>query len=390
MDETMSTLNVTISDAAIKRAAKNPSIRQIKDTARPLVVRFHKNRQKATWYLRRGQKWPRIGRFPEVTTAVVNRRLPDLLVELAIDPSSSIEIGTFETCGDVLTWYRDRMANDRKLSDERKQNCRSVIDKHLMPALHLVPLAHVNHALIDERLIWELQARYSLSNVRLIFSVLKVAFKQAALLRHIEHNPVADLVFTDFIQAKIIPKDASIRSDDIPLVLEAIQGKNYVTRHLVLMMLLHGTRIGETRKAKWSDIDNNYWFIPAVNTKTKTAHRLPLTEQAKRLLDEYRLLQKKKGYTGQYLFPSTKKDGKCLPGSSASRSIKSLSKGRWAAHDLRKVARTVWADQGVDYMVGEMLLNHALSKLDKTYIHTHVDHKMLEALEKYHCWLDVV
>ncbi|SKA52802.1 tyrosine-type recombinase/integrase [Photobacterium toruni] len=385
----MSTLKVTISDAAIKRAAKNPSIRQIKDPARPLVVRFHKNREKATWYLRRGQKWPKIGRFPDITTTIVNRRLPELLVDLAIDASSNIEIGTFETCGDVLTWYRDRMTTDRKLSDERKQNCRSVIDKHLLPPLKLVQLIHINHALIDEQLIWELQARYSLSNVRLIFSVLKVAFKQAALLRHIEHNPVSDLVFTDFIQAKITPKDASIRADDIPLIIKTIQDKNYAIKHLIVMMLLHGTRIGETRKAKWSDIDNNYWFIPAVNTKTKTSHRLPLTEQAKRLLNEYRLLQKKKGYTGQYLFPSTKKDGKCLPGSSASRSIRSLSKGNWAAHDLRKVARTVWADQGVDYMVGEMLLNHALSKLDKTYIHTHVDHKMLEALEKYHCWLNV-
>lgn len=380
----MSTINVVISDAAIKRAAKDASIRQIKDPSKPLIVRFHKNREKATWYLREGQKFKHLGIFPGLTASAVIKRLPDLLVELRLDPSSRVGIGTFMTCNDVLNWYRDRMINDRKLSKERKKNCRSVINKHLIPALNAVAIEQVNHGLIDEKLLWNLQAKYSLSNVRLIFSVLKVAFKQAALLRHIEYNPVAELMFTDFIQAKITPKDASIRADDIPLVIDSIKDKHFVIKQLIMMMLLHGTRIGETRKAKWNDIDNHYWVIPAVNTKTKTAHRLPLTKQVKQLLEEYREQQKRTGYTGQYLFPNTKKDGHCLPSSSASHSIKIIAKGMWSAHDLRKAARTIWADQGVDYMVAEMLLNHALSKLDKTYIHTHVEHKMLEALEHYH------
>ena len=48
---------------------------------------------------------------------------------------------------------------------------------------------------------------------------------------------------------------------------------------LALMMLAHGTRIGETRMARWSEISlaAAEWFIPAGNTKTRTEHRLPLT-----------------------------------------------------------------------------------------------------------------
>lgn len=45
-------------------------------------------------------------------------------------------------------------------------------------------------------------------------------------------------------------------------------------------------------------------------------------------------------------------------------------------------------DLKVDYMIGEFLLNHAMSKLDEAYIHTEAQALKREALEKYHEWLD--
>ncbi len=67
--------------------------------------------------------------------------------------------------------------------------------------------------------------------------------------------------------------------------------------------------------------------------------------------------------------------------------MSSVSAGEWSAHDLRKLARSRWADQGVDYLVSELMLNHALSKLDKTYINTLVEGQIMEALTQYHEWL---
>ncbi|PMZ50312.1 integrase, partial [Pseudomonas sp. GW247-3R2A] len=66
----------------------------------------------------------------------------------------------------------------------------------------------------------------------------------------------------------------------------------------------------------------------------------------------------------------------------------SVGKGEWSSHDLRKVARTAWADLGVDYMVGEMLLNHAMKDLDATYIHTTAEGMKRKALEAWHQHLD--
>lgn len=65
-----------------------------------------------------------------------------------------------------------------------------------------------------------------------------------------------------------------------------------------------------------------------------------------------------------------------------------LAKGEWSSHDLRKVTRTAWTDIGVDYMVGEQLLTHAMKNLDATYIHTAAEALKRRALEAWHRQLD--
>jgi hypothetical protein len=52
------------------------------------------------------------------------------------------------------------------------------------------------------------------------------------------------------------------------------------------------------------------------------------------------------------------------------------------------VARTQWMDLGIDYLVGEMLLNHAMKDLDATYIHTTAEGMKRKALETWHQHLD--
>jgi hypothetical protein len=65
-----------------------------------------------------------------------------------------------------------------------------------------------------------------------------------------------------------------------------------------------------------------------------------------------------------------------------------LGKGEWTSHDLRKVARTGWTDLGVDFLIGEMLVNHTMTRNVQTYIHTSAEQLKREALNKWHEWLD--
>lgn len=387
------TLSVTLSDAVIKRHINNPSIRQLKDPRYPLRLRFNADRTRASWhvikYAEGGTRWRKAGAWPELSTKALLQRLPQIQAELAVNPlSNRVRVSTWETVGDVLHWYATRTAKNGRLSKSRKSTIKSVINRHLVPLIGGVSVVTINHAVLDECLMWPLQERYSLSFVRLVLSVMKQAFKQAHKLGLIESNPTAAFRFGDFIDGRsIAPKPGRLRADVLGDVLETLTRGDNPTRVLLVMMVLHGTRIGETRLAKWVNIniEQRQWLIPAENTKPRREHRLPLTDQAVELLTRHRDWQRERGYTGVYLFPDH--NGKPVSAVVASQWVKVVSGGSWSSHDLRKLARTIWADLGVDYMVGEVLLNHALSKLDRTYIHTFVERQTEAALLNYHEWL---
>jgi hypothetical protein len=56
---------------------------------------------------------------------------------------------------------------------------------------------------------------------------------------------------------------------------------------------------------------------------------------------------------------------------------------KFTSHDIRKLARDSWQDMGIDWVIGEMLLNHERDGLDKRYMHTHSREQMRKALGKW-------
>ncbi|MBF4354445.1 tyrosine-type recombinase/integrase, partial [Vibrio anguillarum] len=140
---------------------------------------------------------------------------------------------------------------------------------------------------------------------------------------------------------------------------------------------------------KWRHInlETKQWHIPARNTKSKKDIVYPLSDEMVEYLASYKQWQLSQYYKGNNVFPLTKRDKSPIHAALASQMVREVSKSEWSAHDLRKLARTIWADLGVDYLVAESLLNHAKDKLDVVYIHTHVELQKKNALNTYHNWL---
>ncbi len=235
-------------------------------------------------------------------------------------------------------------------------------------------------------LVWPLQQRYQLRTVKGYFAILKAAFIQAAKEELLSHNPMSVIMLSDFIQAKPKPKEGKLHPPMVAPLFDTLKGTNWTERMLVLLMLGHGTRLRETRLARWCHIDwqERVWRIPASHTKTKEPLSLPLTEQMVALLKAY---QDSQPDGTLVLFPDhdiKKPMGK----DKATEIYQQVSDKAWTSHDCRKLARTRWADLGVDKFVAERLLNHKLSDLDQAYIHTTTETLKREALELYHAWLD--
>ncbi|MCQ2994033.1 site-specific integrase [Pseudomonas syringae] len=383
------TAAVRITDTEIKRQACG-SERDLRDVEnRGLYLRFTRDRARASWYLVIKGQWNLIGSYPDLNAKQVVAALPG--IRLRLNAGAGTNLSKWVLTGELLDWYADRMARDRSLSDKRKKTGASLIKCHLKPRLGNVPLTGIDKATLDDQFMWPAQETIGIDYVRSAFQLLALAFRQAFKLRLIAANPMKDIKFSDFSKAKVGIKPSRLRGtqlqDLITRLLVAIEDAP-ADGLLALMMLCHGTRIGETRQARWSHISlaEREWFIPAENTKTGVEHHLPLTDQVRSLLMSYRDLQWASGYKGQFLFPS--RSGKALSEGQASAVFKRLGQGEWTSHDLRKVARTGWADIGIDHLIGELLINHAMGHNVKVYIQSDVMSRKRDALEKWHAHLD--
>ncbi|MBC3484006.1 site-specific integrase, partial [Pseudomonas sp. SWRI77] len=333
----MTTKHITLTDSEIRKQAGQP-VRQLRDPRYP-ELRFRYStvdRTRGAWHVVVRGKWGKAGDFPSLTTKAMLTALPAILGRRAADAEATSLTSTWSRTGELLDWYLDRMLRDRNLSAKRKAGAKSAITCHLAPRLHDLPLAEVSKATLDQRLMWPLQERYALSFVRLVFNVLAVAMRKAHRLGMIEQNPMSALRFGDFVGVRIKPKSSRLRERDLPDLLAKLAGWSEArpgNALLALMMLCHGTRLGETRSALWRNVDlqAGQWFIPADDTKTKQNHTLPLTRQACALLSRYQAQQAAQGYHGAYLFPASRRGP--LSATAASLVFAELSDRQWTSHD---------------------------------------------------------
>ncbi|BBT41425.1 tyrosine-type recombinase/integrase [Pseudomonas putida] len=381
---------IAFSDAELRRRSDDPSAVLLRDPRYPgLRFRFTEARPRGTWYLVVRKRWRRIGAYPDQSAKVVLAALPEIRQRLAADNVATVS--GWEQVGELLAWFGDRLERNRSLSIKRKATAKSAITRHLIPRLGGLALAEVSRSALDRDLVWPLQEQLSLEYVRLVFGLLVDAFKKAHALGMIATNPMAGMRFSDFTKARIKPKAARLRAVQIEELLTQLA--EVITQApadavLALLMLCHGNRVGETRMAQWPHISlaTRRWYLPAENTKTRVEHSLPLTDQVCALLSGYREIQQAQGYTGRYLFPG--KSGRCLSEKQAAEVFTRLGQGEWTSHDLRKLARGCWADQGIDFLIGELLINHSMGHNVQVYIQTTAEERKRAALEQWHAFLD--
>ena len=102
----MSVQPIAITDTAIKNAALDVTISELRDVRSRLHVRFHNSRLKATWFLERYEGKVRhrhkIGYWPELKTKEAMAIVPALLNRLG--HGEQMQSSSFKTVGDMLHW----------------------------------------------------------------------------------------------------------------------------------------------------------------------------------------------------------------------------------------------------------------------------------------------
>jgi integrase len=377
---------IEFSDAAIRAEATNKDVRDLRDKRCPdMRFRFLKDRRRGTFYMKRDGKLQKVADWPRCGCKEMEARRSAPLLAGGVDPGATLR--ALYTVGDVMTWYLERHLNMATVSKARKASCRSLAKNWILPRLWGLPVDQLTTATLDRLLIQPMQAQLAPATVCNAYRVLNAAFRTGKRLGLLAVNPLADVRFTDFGLGRLKPKVSRLFPRDVGGLMDLLAQRlpvSPVACLLVLLMLCHGTRVGETRRAKWEhfDLDAGMWVIPAELTKTKTRpqHELPLTPVVVAVLRWYR--DQQSSQPSVYLFPG--RHGQPLSVAGASSAIAGLSGGKWSSHDLRKLARTCWALLGVDYVVGELLLNHAMPGLTETYVQGDLSLLKRRALEDWH------
>ncbi len=96
---------------------------------------------------------------------------------------------------------------------------------------------------------------------------------------------------------------------DLPALMAKFAQREGTSARCLQWIILTAARSNEGRGARWAEIEGNVWTIPAERTKTRKAHRVPLTPEALAILDRVRGLDK------DLIFPSSHrgKDGAAKP-----------------------------------------------------------------------------
>lgn len=134
--------------------------------------------------------------------------------------------------------------------------------------------------------------------------------------------------------------------DEIRTVWRATEPENPETKAIFRLTLLTAQRVGSVCALRWADIDDaDVWTIPEAMFKGKRHHAVPLSAEARAVLDDMRPL------TGSsaYVFPGRSDGGPHVSSTnSALRRIRKRSGLRhWTLHDMRRTFRT-WATRAAE------------------------------------------
>jgi len=160
-------------------------------------------------------------------------------------------------------------------------------------------------------------------------------------------------------------------------------------------LIYSGFRSGSVRLARWEyiDFDNAVWSIPAVDTKMRVEHTVPLSKSALQFLQDLSKRQERDGISSPYLFPSP--TNKTLSDSALSKLMRDMKErqeftSEAVPHGFRATFRT-WMAEQTDYPdeIRKAANGHKVSDTVKaSYERTTFFEKRRKLMEEWSAFMD--
>lgn len=215
-------------------------------------------------------------------------------------------------------------------------------------------------------------------------------FTYAVITGRAEHNPITDLAGA--LKAPKQKHFPHLLTEQIGGFLRALSEYtgSKVTQNATRLLMLTGTRTIELRAAEWVefDLDKGIWQIPAERMKMRRPHVVPLSIQAKSLLEEIHQLTGR----GRYVFPGRNDAGKTMSEASINQVIKRIGyDGKATGHGFRHTMSTILHEQGYNTAWIETQLAHVdKNSIRGTYNHAQYLDGRRQMLQWYADYMDAL
>ena len=162
-------------------------------------------------------------------------------------------------------------------------------------------------------------------------------------------------------KVKKVKHHPSLPWQEIGALMTDLTNREGIAARALEFLILTASRSGEVRLARWSEIADGVWVIPAARMKPGREHRVPLSDRAQELLNKLPRM-------GDYIFPGVRYE-QPLSDMSLTAVLRRMGRDDITVHGFRSTFR-MWTAEATSYPrdVCEHALAHSLpDKVEAAY-----------------------
>lgn len=347
---------IALTDLSV-RAMRAPAHGQqtVWDKNSPVGIRLSSGGAKNYIVLVGSGKRRTIGKVGVISLAEARAEAKRILAEKTLGLTKKSSTINFETA--VARFIEE---NYRDKATRTKLEMKRLLTSHFVPAFRSRSLSDITDAEVSRQLV-RLGNRPSeqLHAFRALRAMLRWCTRPPR--RYIPHSPLEG--YESPSQDR--KRTRTLTDAELVRVWRACEGQ---FGSMVRLLILWGTRNGETGRLRRDWLDDDVVTIPGEFTKNGRAHAIPLLPMAKTALD-------RQSCQGPFYFPGRLLSDSHFNDGSWGKFKKALEKKAgvygWQLRDIRRTFRSNMAKLGVRREIAELLLNHVTgankNDLDEIY-----------------------
>lgn len=300
------------------------------------------------------QKTLSIGAYPAVSLEMARAAREDAKRSLAegVDPSDRKREDRLRARSGAAQTFR-AVGDEYVQKLEREGRAPVTLDKvrwllgMTHPKLGNRPVAEISSAEVLD-VLRQVERRGHLETARRLRSTIGSVLRYAIATARAENDPTVALRGA-LVAPKVKHRAAITDRDALGGLLRAISGFDgqHTTRAALQLMALLFPRPGELRAAEWGefDFDTSVWTIPAVRTKMRREHHVPLAPGAVAILQKLQAVSENE----VLVFPSVRSSKRCMSENTLNAALRRMGYGKdeVTSHGFRATASTLLNESGL-------------------------------------------